>query len=284
MLITDSQVHVFEADSRERPWPKDGRAKPTKPHNTAAETIAAMDAIGVDRAIIVPPGSVGDDNANQTALDAVAAYPGRFAVMGRIDPQRPDWEDRLATWKQQPGMLGLRFSGRWDSTPRQFKDMFAEGALDTFFAACERYDVPVALGTNDLLAPVERLAARHPGLTIIVDHLATNFGDTVETCFSGMDALCALARYPNVSTKVSNAPNRAFMPYPFTSIHGLLRRAYDAFGPRRLLWGADRTEIGSIPYAHTLLLWQEGLDWLSADDKEWILGKSAAEILHWPES
>jgi hypothetical protein len=33
-----------------------------------------------------------------------------------------------------------------------------------------------------------------------------------------------------------------------------------------------------------LAQFQEGLDFLSAEDKEWILGKSLAEVLKWPHA
>jgi hypothetical protein len=58
---------------------------------------------------------------------------------------------------------------------------------------------------------------------------------------------------------------------------------FDAFGARRLRWGADITRlVGS--YAAWLDHFKQGLEFSSAEDKEWMLGKSAAEALRWPES
>jgi hypothetical protein len=58
---------------------------------------------------------------------------------------------------------------------------------------------------------------------------------------------------------------------------------YDAFGPRRLLWGSDITRLAST-YPECLSHFREGLDFLSAEESEWICGKNAAEILRWPET
>ena len=53
-----------------------------------------------------------------------------------------------------------------------------------------------------------------------------------------------------------------------------------------MLWAADITQLtkGKNTYAECLRLWQEGLPFLSASDRDRILGGTAAEVLRWPES
>src|SRR5918992_5823465 len=100
MLITDAQVHIYEPDRPQSPWPKEpGRATPPARHATgfsAEEMLGAMEAVGVDGAVIVPPAWAGENN--EPALAAAAKYPGRFAVMGRIDPYAADAPGRLEAW------------------------------------------------------------------------------------------------------------------------------------------------------------------------------------------
>jgi predicted TIM-barrel fold metal-dependent hydrolase len=111
--IVDSQVHLWLPESPDRPWPADGPPRAHLPHPfTYEKLLPLMDEAGVDRVVIVPPSWEGE--RNDYALEAARRYPNRFGVMGRIlltDPQAPG---RLATWKQQPGMLGVRhtFNGR----------------------------------------------------------------------------------------------------------------------------------------------------------------------------
>jgi hypothetical protein len=50
-----------------------------------------------------------------------------------------------------------------------------------------------------------------------------------------------------------------------------------------MLWGADRSRLTST-YRECVDLFRESLDFLSAADKEWILGKALAEALNWPEA
>ncbi|MDA0364777.1 MAG: hypothetical protein O3B31_06425 [Chloroflexi bacterium] len=83
--------------------------------------------------------------------------------------------------------------------------------------------------------------------------------------------------------KVGNAPDRSHQPFPFEDVHAFLRGIHDAFGSRRMLWEADITQLTKNTYAECLRLWQEGLPFLTAEDRDWTLGRAAAEVLNWPE-
>ncbi len=107
MLIVDAQVHIWGANTPERPWPARLAAHRDVPIGKD-ELLREMNAAGVDRVIIVPPSWEGD--RNDLALAAAQAHPDRFVVMGRLDPAAPGAREVLKTWKRQPGMLGLRFT------------------------------------------------------------------------------------------------------------------------------------------------------------------------------
>lgn len=286
MLITDAQVHIFEPDRAESSWPQEaGRTRPPAKHANGfspEEMLGAMEAVGVDRAVIVPPAWAGENNA--PALAAAAKYPGRFAVMGRIDPYAADAAGRLEHWLEQPNTLGIRMSGRWSTSPKQIQEAFEDPELEWYWSACERLGIPLMVLTRQFVSRLAPISERHPNLTLIIDHLSTQEGDTPKEAFAALDDLVALARYPRVFVKVGNGPNRSRQPYPFEDVHPYLRGIYDAFGPQRMLWEADITQLTKNTYAECLRLWQEGLPFLSAEDKDWILGRAAAEALKWPET
>jgi len=279
MLITDAQIHLWEPERADRPWPKDGRATPHRPNGfTAEQMLAEMDPVGVDRAVIVPPSWVGETNAY--ALEAAAMYPTRFAVMGRFDPAARGANDQLAGWLQQPHMLGIRVTF---NTPTLVAGL-DNGMFDGLWAGCARYGVPVmALFAGPLLTRVPPIVERQPDLKLIIDHMGRIPSSHGPEAFADLDLLLALERFPNVWVKTSCAPTHSEEPYPYRDIQPHLRRIYDAFGARRLLWGTDITRLRGT-YQECLSLFQKELDFLSADDKEWILGKSAAEVLGWPEN
>ena len=106
-IIVDAQVHLWLAHTPERPWPADGIGQAHIPRPfTYYELLARMDEAGVDRVVIVPPSWEG--YRNEYAMEAAKKWPHRFAVMGRLRLDDPKSKDLLATWKDQPGMLGVR--------------------------------------------------------------------------------------------------------------------------------------------------------------------------------
>ena len=75
---------------------------------------AIMKDAGVDRAILVPPSWEGE--RVDYSLEAAQKYPDRFAVMGRFPIEKPSERDKLETWRDQKGMLGVRLTlhHEWD--------------------------------------------------------------------------------------------------------------------------------------------------------------------------
>jgi predicted TIM-barrel fold metal-dependent hydrolase len=203
--------------------------------------------------------------------------------MGRLDPYAADAPDRLEGWLKQQHMLGIRMSGRWSTTPKQVQEAFEDPDLEWYWSACERLGVPLMVLTRGFVSRLGPIAQRHPNLALIIDHLSVQEGESVAQAFGAFEDMVALARHPRVYVKVGNAPNRSRGPFPFEDVHPYLRRLYDAFGPRRLLWEADFTQLTKNTYAECLRLWQEGLPFLSGDDRDWILGRTSAEVLGWPE-
>src|SRR4029077_16210036 len=106
MLIVDAQVHIWGADTPERPWPKSGRSRPHRPLPFSKDDLLReMDTAGVARVVIVPPSWAG--HPTDWALEAARLHPNRFAVMGR-PPLVLAERHLLDRWRDQPGMLGIR--------------------------------------------------------------------------------------------------------------------------------------------------------------------------------
>ena len=149
MMIVDSQVHIWGADTPERPWPRNRTVKAQRDVPLGKdELLREMDAAGVGRVVIVPPSWEGD--RNDLALAAAQAHPDRFAVMGRIDPAAPESRRKIAAWKKQPGMLGLRFV--FHRSPLQ--ELLTEGHAEWLWGEAEKHGVPVYM----------LVAARHGAL------------------------------------------------------------------------------------------------------------------------
>lgn len=275
MMIADAQVHIWGANTPARPWPARLEAHRDVPIGHE-EMLAAMDTAGVDRAIIVPPSWEGD--RNDLALEAARLHPTRFAVMGRLDSEAPGARDALRAWRNQPGMLGLRFTFH---APMLLPPL-TEGRMDWLWADAEKLGIPImVLVTHSLCHHIDRIAARHPGLKLVMDHLALTRNTKDDEAFRDLDKLLALARHPNVAAKATALPCFTNDGYPFRRLHPYIRRVYDAFGPKRLFWGTDYSRL-PCAYRQAITAFTEEIPWLSADDKEWIMGRGVCEWVGWP--
>jgi L-fuconolactonase len=234
-----------------------------------------MDEGGIDRAIIVPPSWEGDRNDLATA--AAAKYPDRFAVMGRLDPDAPGARERIPGWRNQPGMLGLRFSFH----TAVLRQPFLDGRFDWVWGEAQRAGHPVmVLIHHAYMERMDAIAAQYPGLRVVIDHLGLVNGEKDATAFRGLDHLLALAKRPNVAVKSSALPCYTNEPYPYPGLQPYIRRVYDAFGPRRMFWGTDQSR-SPVSYRRNVELFTEHTPWLSDDDKEWIMGRGVCEWLGW---
>jgi predicted TIM-barrel fold metal-dependent hydrolase len=276
LLVVDSQVHVWGADTPGRPWRPGGHAHAQRATPVSAdEVLGWMDAGGVDRAIIVPPSWEGD--RNDLALEAARAHPGRFAVMGRVDPRAPDLASQLARWREQPGMLGVRLALH----TAQLRQPFLEGRYDGLWREAERAALPVMVLIHHPYMPmIDVIAAKHPDLRLVIDHLGLVNGEKDAHAFRGLDKLLALAARANVAVKASALPCYSSESYPYPGLGPYVRRVHEAFGPRRMFWGTDQTR-SPVGYREGIALFTEHMPFLPAADLEWIMGRGACEWLGW---
>jgi predicted TIM-barrel fold metal-dependent hydrolase len=197
-------------------------------------------------------------------------------VLGKFPLDLPESRSLVDGWKEQPGMLGLRFTFQ---QPHQ-QSWMTDGTMDWLWPAVERAGLPVGLAAANFLPAVGQVAERHPGVRLIVDHMGRPAGQTDEAAFETLPDLLALAKFPNVAVKVSGAPSYSSAPYPFTNIHGYIHQIYDAFGPQRMFWGTDITRM-PCSWRQCVTLFTEELPWLSGDDLELVMGRALCDWLGW---
>lgn len=273
MLIVDAQVHIWGADTPQRPWPP--RHKPHRDTPLGAdELLREMDAAGVDRAVLVPPSWEGE--RNDLVLAAAQAHPLRFAAMGRIDPAAPDARTRFERWLDQPGMLGLRLAMHRPG----LREQITEGRIDWLWPIAERKSIPImVLVSHPMMPLVDAVAARHPGLRLVMDHCGLTEGKDA-SAFREFDRVLALAKRPNVAAKTSCFPHYTSDRYPYRALHGYLKQVFDAYGPQRMYWGTDLSRL-PCSYRQGVTLFTEELPWLQGADLEYVMGRGVCEWLGW---
>jgi predicted TIM-barrel fold metal-dependent hydrolase len=267
MQIIDAQVHIW------------GSGTPTPQHRqvpafTADELVAEMDAAGVHGAVLHPPS--WDAGSNELAIDAVQRYPDRFRTLGWFALDRPESRALVDTWKQRPGMLGLR----WALTRPEQQSWHADGTMEWLWPAAERAGLPVATLAGRFLPTLRRIAEQHPNLKLIIDHLGLVRSGKDAAAFANLDALLPLAKLPNVAIKATGAPGYATQAYPFRALHDGLQRIFDAYGPQRFFWGTDITRM-PCSYRQCVTMFTEELPWLKGRDLELVMGQGVKDWLGW---
>jgi predicted TIM-barrel fold metal-dependent hydrolase len=273
--IVDAQVHMWKANTPDWPWVEGAKPQLPEPF-TIERALAGMNEAGVDRVVIVPP-TLND--RNDYALEAHRRYPDRFAVMGRIPLQNPKTAALLPKWKEQPGMLGVRVTFNTPETAAWLKD----GTADWFWPEAAKARLPVMFLAFGLVNLFDPIAQRNPELPLIIDHMGVNTAIAQKGQMAEMIGhTVALAKYPNVSVKLSNLPNSSLEPYPYKDLTPHLKRVFDAYGPQRCHWGTDATNGQHRgTWRQRLTHFTETIDFMSESDKDWVLGRAIQAKLKW---
>lgn len=275
MPIIDAQVHAYEADRPDRPW---AAVLTGPPSANGAEMVAAMDAVGVDGAILVSAYTMYRYDPS-FALEVYAAHPGRFGLVTPFDAADPAVGDRIADWAAMDGTVGVRLL-----LAHGISDDAGASGIARLLDAARRHDLPVNIYCTQRHAQVADIAAQFPDVSLVVDHmgLVQPFHPPApEDGWAELPNLLALAAYDNVSVKISGAGTLARTPFPFPDIREPVCRILDAFGVARCMWGTDWTR------AVELLSYEEGVeafrlgDWLSDGDRAALMGGNAARIYGW---
>ena len=144
MIVIDSQVHAYEANTPQRPW----HTVPNWPdHVTGDEMVAAMDKVGVDGAIFISAFSMYRYDASY-ALEVQRSHPGRFAIVKPVDPDDPGVAEVIADWKK---MLGAD----WDKTYAASNTIYVARQNNVLFSVLAQFFGAEAI--NDRLVLIETI-------------------------------------------------------------------------------------------------------------------------------
>ena len=275
MLTIDAQVHAYERDHPGRPW---AAALAGPPEVTGDDIVAAMDAVGVDGAVLVSPFTMYRFDASY-ALEVYRQHPGRFCLVKPVDPGDPGVEDDIATWLASPGAVGIRLMLR----PEVSSDP-ADPGINRVLAAAAGRGVPVNVLCAGRLEQVDELARRNPDARLVIDHLGLPQPfepPPPAEPWAELPKLLRLAAHPGVAVKISGAGTLSHEPFPYRDIWDPLRRIFDAFGLERCLWGTDWTRaVNLLSYRDAVEAFRV-TDRLSEGERALLMGESLARIYRW---
>jgi predicted TIM-barrel fold metal-dependent hydrolase len=275
MPTIDAQVHAYERDHSDRPWVE---ALTGPPAVTGDDMVAAMDAVGVDGALLVSVFAMYRFDASY-ALEVHAKHPNRFALIKPIDPNDPASAETVADWAEHDGTVGVRIMMR-----PEVSEAPDDPGINRIAAAAARHGLPLNLACSGRLPQVGEIAARNPNTRIVVDHLGIkqpHHPPVPDEPFADLPQLLDLATHDNVVVKVTGACTLSCESSPFEDIWDPLARVFDTFGFERCLWGTDWTR------AINMVSYEEGVepfrltDRLSDSERAALMGGSLKKVYGW---
>ncbi len=273
MPIVDSHIHVFGPDSAAYPWdPK----SPIRPDFSAPveDYVELMARAGVDQAVIIQHSCHGYDN--RYIIDCVRRYPGKFCAVVKVDPFAPDAGAQLRALVEAHGVHGLRLqpavdpAATWLNDPRTFSVWEAAADLKVV--------IGILLDPRQLPQAAD-VIRRFPEAPVVIDHMGRLSADSPPEA-EPFQNLLRLARYPNVSVKVSAFYAFSRQPYPYPDMTPYVQPLWKTFGRERLMWATDYPLLvrAGENYENSRACLRYHLPELSADDQEWLMGRTASDV------
>jgi L-fuconolactonase len=270
--IIDAQVHAYEHDHPGRPW----AAVLHGPDSvTGDDMVAAMDAVGVDAAILVSVFTMYRFDSSY-AEQVYRAHPTRFRLIKPVDPTDPGVNETIDDWVRTPGTVAIRIM-----LNRGVSEDATDPGINRVLAGAARHNIPVNLLCWGRLDQVKQLAARNPDTRIVVDHVGLQQPyepPLLENPFGELAKVLSLAEHPNIAIKITGACTLSQKAYPYPDIWDPLARIFDAYGFERCLWGTDWTRAVQV------LTYKQGVDAfkltdrLSVGEREALMGGSLQKI------
>ena len=159
---------------------------------------------------------------------------------------------------------------RWLQAPG-YAAMFAEAAQNGQALSC--------LIAPDAFAEVDRMCRTFPDAPVILDHLG-RVGIDGLIRDADVAALCALAKHPQLLVKVGAFYALGKKTAPYLDLGPLIHRVVHDYGADRCMWESDCPfQVDKARYLDSLSLVRDRLDFLSRDDRAWLLGKTAEKAL-----
>jgi predicted TIM-barrel fold metal-dependent hydrolase len=270
----DAHVHVWTPDTQAYPIAEGFTQSDLAPPSFTPEKLFAhAKPNGVDRIVLIQMSFYKTDN--HYMLDSMARFPGVFGGVAIIDHEAPDAVAQMKALKAK-GVRGFRLytdkknAESWLQSDTM-KKMWAAGA-DEGLAMC-------LLANPDALPAVHALCKAFPKTPVVIDHFA-RLGMKGPPAEADLENLVKLADFETVHVKTSAFYALGAKKAPYTDLAPMIRRLRDTYGANRLMWATDCPyQVGEgHTYADSIALIRDRLDFLSAEDKNWILRGTAEKV------
>ena len=266
----DAHSHIWTTDLKRFPLAPGQTAEDLPPRSFTDDDLIKLGLTeNVTRHVLISHGLYHGYN-NDYYTHAVAKHPGVFAVVGALNPALGQILERMRA-NRKLGISGYRIKPNGDANwlkTDAMQTMWKTGASNRI-AMCPLID-------PQYIAGLDPMCEQFPDTTVVIDHCARI--DTQHD--TELDHLCALSKHPNVYVKISAFYAFGTKHPPYLKQIPKIKRLYETYGPRRLMWASDcpyQLENGNT-YSDSIALVRDRLNFMNANDKDWILRRTAEKV------
>jgi L-fuconolactonase len=268
----DAHQHFWDLETGWYAWPT---AAESLIHRTFApvELAPELRAAGIDATVVVQAtDSLADTDA---MLDAASRHPWIAGVVGWLPlADRPAAERELDA--RRGGLCGVRHLIHWDADAAWLLRPGVKAGLDLL--AEQRLPFDVVAVFPDHLPLVPAVAAAHPDLVLVIDHLAKPPFRS-DGWDRWVEDMRSAARCPTVCAKVSGLDTAAGPGWTVDELRPAWDVVLDAFGPDRLMFGSDWPVCRLVSsYGEVVSAARQLVAELSPSERDRVLGGTAIDV------
>jgi len=234
-MAVDAHHHFWNPDRIPQSWMTDEHVAIDRAFEPADLELLVREA-GVDRTVVVQSAPRDDDTDYMFELVADLDWIGGVVAWCRLDDVDVA-RSRLDELDNRPKLRGIRHLIHQEADPHWILRPDVQPALELVAEHNLLLELPAVY--PDHLDDVPELARRHPGLTLVLDHLGKPpLGTAQMTPWE--ELLRAAAQHRNVYAKISGLNTVAPAgSWGAADLEPAIEAAFDAFGAERLLCGSD---------------------------------------------
>ena len=268
----DSHHHFWKYSAEEYPWIGDSMAALRRdflPEHLKAEIAAA----GIDGVVSVQARQ--SVRETEWLLSMADVNPFIKAVVGWVPLAKPDVRDMLAAFAANPKFRAVRHVVQDEADDR----FILGGDFNRGVSLLRDFGIvyDILIFERQLAASIE-FVDRHPKQVFVLDHIAKpRIKDGVIEPWK--KNIRDIAKRTNVYCKVSGMVTEAdWKMWNEEQLRPHFDTVLEAFGPKRLMFGTDWPVcLAACGYARWVELVRKFSTGLSADEQDWLFGKTAAQ-------
>ncbi|KTT74232.1 amidohydrolase [Sphingomonas sanguinis] len=281
--FVDAHFHLWDHGVLRYPWLDAAENAAIAPDYRIADYRAELSAWNLVGAVHVDAGADPSQGADETVwLHRVAQNDGLpSGIVARVELNHPAVEPQLAWQAGHPRVKGIRHLINWhptDPSRRAYDtDLTRDPTWRAGYALLGRYGLSYDFhGFPPQLAGLAEIAARHPEVPVILNHLALPImADGLEEWRAGLIAFAAM---PHAAIKLSGAGfiGPRFDPAGFADI---VAEVIDRFGTDRVMVATNfPTDRLAADLDRTLGAYEALLTGFSDEERRDLWGRNANRI------